>query len=388
MKTRAITKRLQKELQRYPAVALIGPRQCGKTTLAKSLGGRYFDLENEADVLKLDLSWNDLMEQRDLVVLDEAQSHPPVFKRMRSAIDRHRQDAGRFLVLGSVSPALMREVSQSLAGRLGLVELTPLFLDEIGVRHLDDLWLCGGYPDGGVLKTDTMPGWQRNYLALLAQRDLPAWGLPAKPQATDRLFKMLAATHGTPWNASAIGQSLGLNYQTVNSYMDYLEGAFLVRRLPPFHANVRKRLVKSPKAYWRDSGLLHAVNGISTMDALLSQPWVGASWEGFVIHQALSRLNASGIDCAPCYFRTSDQYEIDLVLDFGTERWACEIKLTADPKADDLARLNQVADLIDAKKRILISRTNKPLESGDGASLDVPGFLEKLAEHPKTQELK
>ncbi len=384
MKKRAIQNRLQQELQRYPAVALMGPRQCGKTTLAQSLGGRYFDLEDEADILKLDLSWDRLMEQRDLIVLDEAQSHPPVFKRMRSAIDRHRQDTGRFLVLGSVSPALMLEVSQSLAGRLGLVELTPLFLDEVGARHLDALWLQGGYPDGGILGSDTMPGWQRNYLALLAQRDLPAWGLPSRPQATERLFKMLAAAHGTPWNASAIGQSLGLNYQTVNSYMDYLEGAFLVRRLPPFHANVRKRLVKSPKAYWRDSGLLHALNGISTMDALLSQPWVGASWEGFVIHQALSRLNASGIDCAPYYFRTSDQYEIDLVLDFGTERWACEIKLTADPKADDLTRLNKVADLIGARKRMLISRTNKPMESGDGASLDVPGFLEKLAERLKT----
>jgi len=384
MKKRAIQNRLQQELQRYPAVALMGPRQCGKTTLAQSLGGRYFDLEDEADILKLDLSWDRLMEQRDLIVLDEAQSHPPVFKRMRSAIDRHRQDTGRFLVLGSVSPALMLEVSQSLAGRLGLVELTPLFLDEVGARHLDALWLQGGYPDGGILGSDTMPGWQRNYLALLAQRDLPAWGLPSRPQATERLFKMLAAAHGTPWNASAIGQSLGLNYQTVNSYMDYLEGAFLVRRLPPFHANVRKRLVKSPKAYWRDSGLLHALNGISTMDALLSQPWVRASWEGFVIHQTLSRLNASGIDCAPYYFRTSDQYEIDLVLDFGTERWACEIKLTADPKADDLTRLNKVADLIGARKRMLISRTNKPMESGDGASLDVPGFLEKLAERLKT----
>ena len=137
--------------------------------------------------------------------------------------------------------------------------------------------------------------------------------------------------------------------------------------------------MKSPKAYWRDSGLLHAVNGISTMDALLSQPWVGASWEGFVIHQALSRLNASGIDCAPCYFRTSDQYEIDLVLDFGTERWACEIKLTADPKADDLARLNQVADMINAKTRILVSRTKNPMDSDDTASLDVAGFLAKLS---------
>ncbi len=377
MKQRAIGQRLQQDLQRYPAVALVGPRQCGKTTLAKSLGGHYFDLEDEADVLKLDLSWDRLIAGKDLVVLDEAQSHPPVFKRMRCAIDR-RREAGRFLVLGSVSPALMREVSESLAGRLGLVELTPFFLDEVGTEALDALWLHGGFPDGGILGTDAMPGWQRNYLALLAQRDLPAWGLPSKPQMTERLFKMLAVAHGTPWNASAIGQSLGLNYQTVNGYMDYLEGAFLLRRLQPFHANIRKRLVKSPKVYWRDSGLLHALSSISTMDALLSQPWVGASWEGFVIEQTRSRLNASGTNCELYHVRTSDQHEIDLLLDFGTERWACEIKLTADPKADDLARLNKVADLIGAEKRILISRTIAPLESGTSASLNLPGFLAKL----------
>ncbi len=348
------------------------------------MGGHYFDLEDEADVLKLDLSWDQLIEQRDLVVLDEAQSYPPVFKRMRSAIDRRRRDTGRFLVLGSVSPALMREVSESLAGRLGLVELTPFFLDEVGAEALDALWLHGGFPDGGILGADAMPGWQRNYLALLAQRDLPAWGLPSKPQMTERMFKMLAIANGTPWNASAIGQSLGLNYQTVNSYMDYLEGAFLLRRVQPFHANVRKRLVKSPKIYWRDSGLMHALSGVSTMDALLSQPWVGASWEGFVIHQALSRLNASGTECAPYYLRTSDLYEIDLLLDFGSERWACEIKLTADPKADDLARLNKVADLIGAERRILISRTLNPMEAGASASLNVAGFLAKLAERQRT----
>jgi predicted AAA+ superfamily ATPase len=379
MTPRAITYRLHQDLEHYPAVAMIGPRQCGKTTLAKSLGGQYFDLEDEADVLKLDLSWDSLIGQSGLVVLDEAQSYPPIFKRMRSVIDRRHRDFGRFLVLGSVSPALMREVSESLAGRLGLIELTPFFLDEVGSESLDSLWLNGGFPDGGVLGTDSMPGWQRNYLALLTQRDLPSWGLPAKPQMTERLFKMIAAAHGTPWNASAIGQSLGLNYQTVNSYMDYLEGAFLMRRLQPFHVNVRKRLVRSPKIYWQDSGLLHALSGVTTMDALLSQPWVGASWEGFVIQQVISRLNASGINFTPYFLRTSDQYEIDLLLDFGNERWACEIKLTADPSPDDMKRLNKVADMVGAKKRILISRTSKPIDSGDCASLDLAGFMKGLS---------
>lgn len=380
MKARLIQTRLELHLQHYPAVALVGPRQCGKTTLAKSLGGHYFDLEDDADILKLDLSWDQLMDRRELIVLDEAQAHPKVFKRMRSAIDRRRSDPGRFLILGSVTPALMREVSESLAGRLALIELTPFFLDEIGHNSLDALWLYGGFPDGGILDKETMPGWHKNYLALLAQRDLPAWGLSAKPQMTERLFKMLAVMHGSPWNASAVGQSLGLNYQTVNSYMDYLEGAFLLRRLPPYHANVRKRLVKSPKVYWQDSGLLHSLHGISSMDALLTQPWVGASWEGFVIQQALARLDASGIPHTPCHVRTSDQYEVDLLLDFGTHQWACEIKLTADPKPDDLARLNIIADLINADKRILVSRTRRPMETGKCASLNVSGFLNILAD--------
>ncbi len=383
MQPRAFEHLLRQTLQHYPAVALIGPRQCGKTTLAQSLGGHYFDLEDETNVLKLDLSWDQVVGQKDLIVLDEAQSHPAVFNRMRSAIDRQRRNMGRFLILGSVAPALMREVSESLAGRLGHIELTPFFLDEVGAENLDALWLHGGYPDGGILGTKAMPGWQLNYLALLAQRDLPAWGLPAKPLMTERLFKMLAVAHGTPWNASSIGQSLGLNYQTVNTYLDYLEGAFLLRRLPSFHTNIKKRLVKSPKVYWRDSGLLHALCGVSTMNALLSQPWVGASWESFVIQQALTRLSASGHNCTPYYMRTSDQFEIDLLLDFGTERWACEIKLTANPQSDDLARLNKVADLINAEKRILISRTRSPMEAGNCASLNVAGFLAKLVKfHP------
>ncbi len=319
---RIVEQRLRRELAKYPAVALIGPRQCGKTTLARSLGGHYFDLENQADILKLDLLWDRITEGQELIVLDEAQAHPPIFKRMRSAIDRRREARGRFLVLGSVSPALMREVSESLAGRLGLVELSPFFLDEMGPDSLDTLWLCGGFPDGGILGTGTMPGWQRNYLALLAQRDLPNWGLPAKPLVTERLFRMLAAVHGVPWNASAIGQSLGLNYQTVNSYVDYLEGAFLVRRLPPYHVNIRKRLVKRPKMYWRDSGLLHALLGVSRLDDLFSQPWAGASWEGFVIEQVLAKLTALGEDATAYYLRTSDQYEVDLLLDFGREEWA------------------------------------------------------------------
>ncbi|MEO8183431.1 MAG: DUF4143 domain-containing protein [Deltaproteobacteria bacterium] len=186
--------------------------------------------------------------------------------------------------------------------------------------NADELWLCGGYPDGGVLERRRFPEWQLDYLQLLMQRDLPNWGLPARPHVTQRLARMLAVAHGQAWNASRMGQSLGLSYQTVNSYLDYLEGAFLVRRLSPFHGNLKKRLVKAPKIYWRDTGLLHALMNVPERETLLVQPWVGASWQGFVIEQLLNCLAAAGQAFEAFYLRTSDQHEIDLIVDLPKER--------------------------------------------------------------------
>jgi predicted AAA+ superfamily ATPase len=210
------------------------------------------------------------------------------------------------------------------------------------------------------------------------QRDLPAWGLPAKPQLTQRLLRMLAAVHGQSWNASRIGQSLGLSYKTVNSYMDYLEGAFLIRRLPAYHANIRKRLVKSPKVYWRDSGVLHALLNVSDEKALLSQPWVGASWEGFVIEQAIGALSAQGENFDAYYFRTSDRHEIDLVLDFGRELWAVEIKLTSSPGPGDMAKLDRTADMIKASRRFLVSQISRSSGDKKRVSCNLPQFLDYL----------
>jgi predicted AAA+ superfamily ATPase len=266
-----------------------------------------------------------------------------------------------------------------LAGRLSLVELTPLLWPEVaGHVSVEDLWLRGGYPDGGVLEPDRFPRWQLDYLALLTQRDLPAWGLPARPQTTDRLLRMLAALHGQPWNASRLGQSLGISYHTVNSYLDYLAGAFLVRRLEPYSANIAKRLVKSPKVYWRDSGLVHALLNVPDRDTLPVQPWVGASWEGFVIEQALGQLASRGRSFHAYYFRTSDQKEADLVLDFGTELWAIEVKLTSSPGPDDMHRLDTAADLIEATRRILVSQTTQSTGDERRSSLDLTAFLAEL----------
>jgi predicted AAA+ superfamily ATPase len=371
-------KLIEERLRQSPAVGLVGPRQCGKTTLARSFGGRYFDLEVEAERLRLDLQWASLIQGRDLVILDEAQSWPEVFPRLRSAIDRNRKTMGRFLLLGSVSPGLARQVSESLAGRLSLVELTPFLLKELAADKLDDLWLFGGYPDGGILDAVVFGRWQRDYLTLLAQRDLPQWGLPARAQTTERFLRMIAAVHGQTWNASRIGQSLGLNYQTINSYLDYLIGAFLIRRLEPYHANIRKRLTRSPKVYWRDTGLLHTLLQTRTHDDLLAQPWVGASWEGFVIEQVLDHLAVWARAVQPFFLHTADQYEIDLVLDFGRSLWAVEVKLTASPSLSDVRRLNKVADLIQADQRVMVARVHESLESEGILVTGLPGLLDKL----------
>lgn len=378
MLRRSVLAVIRRRLKAAPAVALVGPRQSGKTTLARTLGGRYFDLEHEPDRLRLDLQWAALQSGRPLVVLDEAQAWPEIFLRLRAAIDQDRGRRGRFLILGSVSPAIMAQVSESLAGRLALVELTPFSLGELPRIPLDRLWQRGGYPDGGVRGGDAYPRWQRDYLTLLAQRDLPSWGLPAKPQVTERLLRMLAAVHGQVWNASQIGQSLGLSYHTVNSYLDFLEGAFLIRRLPPYHANIGKRLIKSPKLYWRDSGLLHAVLGVGSGQALADQPWVGASWEGFVIEQLLTGLAQRDLHAEAYFFRTSDQHEVDLVLERGGRRCAIEIKLSTSPGPDDMRRLNRAADLIDAHSRVLISRTRHAVANARHVSCSLPWLLRHL----------
>lgn len=380
MRARLTAELLRDRLRDSPAVALTGPRQCGKTTLARSLRGAYFDLEKDEDRLRLDLEWDDLVRGTQLVVLDEAHAYPPIFERLRGAIDARRRRNGRFLLLGSVSPALMTRVSESLAGRLSLLELTPFLLAELPPSSLEHLWRFGGFPDGGVLRRSAFPRWQRDYIALLSQRDLPNWGLPARPAVTDRLLRMLAAVHGQIWNASRLASSLGITYPTVNSYLEYLEGAFLVRRLAPWHANLGKRLVRSPRIYWRDSGLLHAVLGVERGDAILDRPWVGASWEGFVIEQICGCLAAQGRPFHPYFFRTSDGHEIDLLLETRGERWAIEIKLTSSPGADVVARLSKVADLVGARRRILISMSRRTVTSGNVISTSLPAFLRQLGD--------
>lgn len=381
MLDRKIQNVVLKRLKTFPAVTLLGPRQCGKTTFAQLLGGIYFDLEQDPDRVNLDLRWDSLMAQTELVILDETHEWPDVFKRLRGAIDKDRRRNGRFLLIGSVSPALMRQVSESLAGRMAVLELTPFTWEELSEPQRQHLWLFGGYPNGGILEADQYLRWQQHYLDLLVFRDLPLWGLPAEPQTTQRLLKMIAAVHGQTLNASQLGKSLDISYKTVKSYLGYLEGAFLIRQLQPYFSNLKKRLVKSPKLYWRDSGLLHSLLNVQNEDDLLSAPWVGASWEGFVIEQAINALKLRDITFTPYFLRTNDGYEIDLVLDFGREKWAIEIKLTSAPDLSAIQKLNKAADLIEASRRILISRTTDNIDNGKVVSCNLDWFIQNFPEY-------
>jgi predicted AAA+ superfamily ATPase len=372
------TRQVRDKLAKYPAVAILGPRQCGKTTLAKQFKGLYFDMESEGSEARLDAEWNSLTSGKQLIIIDEAQQAPKLFPRLRGTIDAHRKRNGRFLLLGSVSPALMANVSESLAGRLGLVRMSPFILPELKNRQVDDLWLRGGYPDGGILKPAMFPQWQDDYLEALATRDLPHWGLPAKPQQTLRLLHMLAALHGQPVNASQLGSSLALDHKTVVRYCDFLEGAFLIRRLQPCFSNITKRLVKTPRIYWRDTGLLHALMGTRNLEHLYRQPWLGQSWEGFIVEQTIESLAAAGSRVQPFFFRTSDGYELDLVLDWGDERWAVEAKLTSNPSTDMIGRLNKAADMIEASRRILVCRIARKIENETLLVTDLNGWLKLI----------
>jgi predicted AAA+ superfamily ATPase len=367
-------------LKQFPAVAIFGPRQAGKTTLAKTFSEIYYDLEVEQEKLRLDLQWDDIIQSESIIILDEAQNHPEIFPIIRNAIDSERKKNGRFMILGSVSPGLMKQVSEFLTGRIALCELSPFFFSEVKQRGLDNLWLMGGFPDGGILTTGQFPVWQGNYLDLLAMRDLPQWGLPATPQVTQRFFRMIATVHGNLWNASQMGKSMGLSYHTVNSYLDYLEQVYLIRKLQPYSTNIKKRFVKSPKVYWKDSGLLHSLMGVSNFDQLIIQPWVGFSWEGFVTEQILSCLDSLGCNKQPYFFRTSDGHELDLVLVLNGEIWAFEIKLSGSSGRKEMDKLKRASELIGADKMVLISRTRKEIRGKNIISTHLAGILRLMSE--------
>ncbi|MGB5440367.1 MAG: ATP-binding protein [Gammaproteobacteria bacterium] len=341
MLERQITERLQATIAQVPAVALLGARQVGKTTLAKTIAkdidSIYLDLEAPEDLLKLSDPSSFLSGHADkLVILDEIQRSPELFSVLRGLIDKNREQgrrAGQFLLLGSASMDLMRQSSESLAGRISYIEMSGLNLTEIDRNQQDrqTLWLRGGFPDSYLATDDDLAmGWLENLVRTYLERDVPQMGFRVPAARLRRLWTMLAHLQGETINYSKLASNLEVDAKTVSNYIDILTDLLLVRRLEPWHTNVKKRLVKSPRYYVRDSGILHRLLGINSYDELLSNPVLGKSWEGFAVENILSVLPSR----AETYFyRTAAGAEVDLVIKMpSSEIWAIEIKHGVAPK--------------------------------------------------------
>ncbi len=341
MISRRIATEVSQALEHMPAVALIGPRQAGKTTLALAIAeGRsatYLDLESVADRARLDepvLYFED--HASELVILDEIHRAPGLFEALRGVIDQGRREGkgtGRFLLLGSAGIELLAQSGETLAGRVAFVELSPFDIVEVGDEELDRLWVRGGFPNSFLADDDaTSLEWRGDFIRTYLERDIPQLGPRIPAETLRRLWTMLAHRQGGLTNAAQLARSMGVDSKTIAHYLDLMVDLLLVRRLPPRLTNVGKRLVRSPKVYVRDSGLLHALLGLVDKDALLGHPIAGASWEGMAIENL---IGLAGRRAEPSFYRTAGGAEVDLVLTWrdGSE-WTVEIKRTLAPKVE------------------------------------------------------
>lgn len=338
---RSLTTQLLDALDHSPAVALLGPRQAGKTTLALEIARQrpaiYLDLESEQDRAKLAQPELYLADHLDtLLILDEVHRAPGLFPVLRGLIDRARRagrQAGQYLLLGSASLDLLKQSGETLAGRIAYLELTPFHVLEVGDRPLDELWLRGGFPESLLAPDDPRSlRWRQDFIRAYLERDIPQFGPRIAAETLRRFWTMLAHHQGGLLNTAQFARNLGVDVKTAGSYLGLLVDLLLVRRLPPWHANLGKRLVKSPKVYIRDSGLVHALLNIPDKETLLAHPVVGASWEGFVVENLLA--NADSMAQA-FFYRSSGGAEIDLLLAWPDGRlWAIEIKRSLTPKLE------------------------------------------------------
>lgn len=339
MMRRHIEHKLNNALDTFPVVALVGGRQVGKTTLAKMVRAArvdaciHLDLERPSDLAKLQSPETYLESHEDkLVILDEIQRVPELFAVLRALVDTNRRN-GRFLVLGSASPDLIRQSSESLAGRIRYIELAPLALGEIEPtpENINRLWVRGGYPDSFLAPTEPASAeWREAFVQTYLERDIPTLGIRIPAVTLRRFWQMLAHSHGQLWNANKIAGSLGVTHPTTNHYLDVLEDTFIARQLRPYHANLKKRLVKTPKVYLRDSGLLHSLLLLENLEDVLGHPTAGSSWEGWVIEQILALAPDTW---RPWFYRTSGGAEIDLLLERPGRKspLAFEIKRSSAP---------------------------------------------------------
>lgn len=389
MLRRRILPRITRDLKVQAAVALLGPRQVGKTTLARGIAQTmpsiYLDLEDPADRDKIADPALFLIGHEDkLVVTDEIQNAPDLFAVLRGLIDKGRRSGhksnihktGRFLLLGSASIELLRQSSESLAGRIVYRELGPFDITETGAGKRDALWLRGGFPPSFLARREADSlDWHRDFLRTYLSRDIPALGPRIPAETLRQLWTMLAHAQGTPLNAAKLAANLNVSAPTVARYVDLLVDLLLVRRLQPFHTTTRKRLVKSPKVYVRDSGVLHALLTIPDRDALLGHPVVGASWEGFVIETLIA--------CAPAwtnafFYRTATGREIDLLLELPDGKlWAIEIKRGLSPKVE--AGFHIACEDLDPARRLVVY--------GGSESIAMPHGIEAVGMHEMAARL-
>lgn len=329
--------------------AILGPRQCGKTTLSKVLAGRltaagspvhWFDCENPRDVRRLSEPMLALEGLHGVVVIDEFQRVPGLPEVLRVLADRDPLPA-RFVILGSASPSLMRSSSETLAGRVRFIDIQGFTLDEVGEGAAPALWVRGGFPESFLAGSDASSlRWREDFIRTFLERDIPQLGSRVPAERLRRFWTMCAHYHGQTWNASAIGSSMGMSAPAMSDYLDLLAGAFVMRRLPSWHGNVGKRMVKAPKAYIRDSGLLHALLGIDSLAALQGHPKLGASWEGFALEQILSHTG----DRHAWFWGTHGGAELDLLLEAKGRRWGVEFKYADAPSLTSSMR-SALADL-------------------------------------------
>ncbi len=332
--------RLKTAIGRSPVTALLGPRQCGKTTLARQLAEQqestFFDIESLPDRRRLQNPELMLGSLTDLVVLDEIQVMPELFQVLRVLVDRPENQA-RFLILGSASPEMIRSSSETLAGRLEFIDLQGFDLSETGADTWEPLWLRGGFPRSFLANSETDSlAWREGFIRTFLERDIPQLGINIPAITMRRFWTMLAHYHGQTWNAAEIGRSMGLSDKTVRSYLDILTGAFMIRQLQPWFENLGKRQVKSPKIYFRDSGLLHSLLEVPDKHSLLGHPKVGASWEGFALEQALQILHPN----TAYFWGTHAGAELDLVFQLKGSRYGMEFKFNEAPSLTTSMRIS------------------------------------------------
>ncbi|MCF7837814.1 MAG: ATP-binding protein [Candidatus Marinimicrobia bacterium] len=322
--------RVARSFRVHPAVAIEGPRQCGKTTLARMIGGPdavYFDLESAVAQQKLATPELTLSPLRGLVVIDEVQRMPELFPPLRVLLDRPERPV-RFLLTGSASPGLVRGLSETLAGRVGIVDLSGFDLGETGLDSVHRLWLRGGFPRSFLAPDDEASAeWRGAFVRTFLERDLPQLGISIPAATLKRFWTMVAHYHGQVWNAAEFARALGADEKTARRYLDILAGSFVVRVLPPWFENLKKRQVKAPKVYIRDPGLLHSLHRIVTPDDLAGHPKLGASWEGFIIEQLVAMLETPDF----YYWATHNGAELDLMVTLRGKRHGFEIKYADAP---------------------------------------------------------